>query len=330
MGRLLSGLLMLVGLIALILVGGYFALRRADLPYETLAARFETATSRYADLPGGVRLHYRDEGASDGPALVLVHGYAASLQTWEPWVARLGEQHRIISIDLPGHGLTRAPAGYDASIEGYCDLLAAFAEAQQLDHFALAGNSMGGNVAWEYALAHPAQVDALILVDSAGWPATNEEQEQQPLIFNLLRNPIAGPLLRNLDNTQLTRQALETSFVDQTRITDQMVSRYVDASRAPGHREILLDLMLTRHSRNFATPERLAPFTTPTLIIWGDQDKVIPPRHAELFRNAIAGSEVLMLENVGHVPQEEEADASATAAQEFLYRVYEGPVLAAE
>lgn len=322
MGRLFGGLLTLLGLIALIAVGGYFALKRDDIAYETLAAHYESAASRYVDLPNGVRLHYRVQGAA-GPTLLLIHGYSSSLETWEPWAQRLGDEYNLVSIDLPGHGLTGAPAGYAASIEAYRDLVEAFVQAQGLNHFAIAGNSMGGHVAWEYALAHPERVDALILVDAAGWPVTGDEQKGQPIAFTLLRNPIAGPLMRDLDNTVVVREGLQKSFADPAFVTDDMVTRYVDLSRAPGHRDILLSLMTDTH-RNPATAERLEAIDRPTLIIWGDADNLIPPHDAELFHSAIANSQVLMLEHVGHLPQEEAADASADAVREFLYPVYEG------
>lgn len=327
MRRILIGLLALVGLAALVLVGGYFALKRPDIAYETLAARYENGASRYVDLPGGVRMHYRDQG--QGPALLLIHGFSASLHTWEPWVERLatGENrlgdYRIVSIDLPGHGLTRAPAGYRASMEGYRDIVAQFAQSQNLQRFALAGSSMGGNVAWEYALAHPDQVEALILVDASGWEDTRAEAASEPTIFKLLRNPVLGPLMRDLDNTQLIRQGLQASFGDPSFVDDAMVARYSELARAPGHRDILLQMTLGYRERNYATAERLAPLNMPVLILSGDRDQLVPIEHARQFHDAIAGSELVVFEGVGHIPQEEKPDESAMAVHEFLYRVHE-------
>src|SRR5262249_2126657 len=156
-------------------VGAFFALKRDDIPYATLAAKYETAASRYIDLPGGIHMHYRDQGAAQPtngaavPTILLIHGFSASVQTWDACALKLREQYSVVSVDLPGHGLTQAPAGYRASIENFRDAVYDFTQAMHLTRFAIAGNSMGGNVAWEYALAHPAQLDALILVDSAGW-----------------------------------------------------------------------------------------------------------------------------------------------------------------
>jgi pimeloyl-ACP methyl ester carboxylesterase len=323
---LVGGLLSLVGLAALIAVGGYFALKRDDLPYETLATRYESAASRYADLPGGIRMHYRDEGAPDAPVLLLIHGFSASLHTWEPWVQHLAtgpdriNDYRIISLDLPGHGLTRAPAGYQASIEAFRDVVAEFVRSQNLSTFALAGSSMGGNVAWEYALAHPEQVSALILVDSSGWPEIREDLANEPEVFKLLRNPVLGPAMAQLDNTRLVRDGLEGSFVDASLVTDAMVNRYVELSRAPGHRDILLQMTLGFRERNYATAERLAALQMPVLIFTGDQDRLVPPEHARQFNEAIAGSHLIVFENVGHIPQEERPAESAMAVHEFLYQ----------
>lgn len=324
-----GALLALVGLISIVGAGAYFTLRRADIPYETLAAKYESAASRYAELPGGIRMHYRDEGQPNGPPLLLIHGFSASLHTWEPWVERLGDDFRIISIDLPGHGLTRAPAGYAASIDAFRDAVHAFTAQQGLDHFALAGSSMGGNVAWEYALANPEQIDALILVDASGWEDTREEAAEEPQVFKLLRNPVLSPILRNLDNTRLVRQGLEASFADTSLVTDAMVQRYSDLSRAPGHRDILLQMTLGFRSRNYATAERLAAIYRPVLILTGDTDRLVPPEHARQFNDAIRGSQLVTFQATGHIPQEERPDESATAVREFLTQVIEGSPLAA-
>lgn len=325
---IIGGLLALVGLTALVGAAAYFALKRPDIPYETLAARYESAASRYVDLPSGVRMHYRDEGAQQGPVLLLIHGFSASLQTWEPWVQRLDDEYRIVSIDLPGHGLTRAPAGYKASIEAFRDVVHEFVQARDLPRFALAGSSMGGNVSWEYALAHPERVDALILVDASGWEDTRAEAAEEPAIFKLLRNPVLGPLLIELDNTRLLRQGLEASFADESLVDDMMVERYALLSRAPGHRDILLQMTLGFRERNYATPERLAALEMPVLILTGDTDRLVPPEHARQFNEAIPGSEIVVFEATGHIPQEERPDQSAMAVREFLHQQIEGSPLA--
>jgi pimeloyl-ACP methyl ester carboxylesterase len=259
--------------------------------------------------------------------LLLIHGFSASTHTWEGWSQRLGDTYRVISIDLPGHGLTRAPAGYQASIEAFRDVVNEFADALALPSFAIAGNSMGGNVAWQYALAHPDRVDALILVDSSGWPVADTGDD--PAIFKLLRNPVLGPLLRDLDNSRLARQGLEASFFDPALVDDAMLERYVSLARAPGHREILLQITLGFRERAYATPERLAPLANErVLIMVGDTDRLVPTSDGSRFQEAIAGSQLIVFERTGHIPQEEKPEESAEAVREFLYTAFEPSALA--
>lgn len=327
---LLGGLLAIVALIAVALVGGYFALKRDDIPYAALEQRYANQASQFVVLEDGVRVHFRAEGQPAGaPTLVLVHGFSASLHTWEPWVERLRDEYRIISLDLPGHGLTQAPENYQASIDAYVRVVEQFVASQGLSRFAIAGNSMGGNVSWEYALAHPDQVQALILVNSSGWEDTREDVREEPRIFQLLRNPTIGPLLRDLDNTALIRQGLEAAYADPAFVDDAVVARYAEMARAPGHRDILLQMTLGFRERNYATPERLAPLANmPVLIIQGDDDRIVPPEHARQFNAAISGSQLMWMEGVGHVPQETRADETTGALREFLYAAFEPAALA--
>lgn len=330
LGRIIVALLALIGLAALALGGAYMALKRADIPYETLAAHYETSASRYEALESGVRVHYLDAGDPNAATLILLHGYTSSSATWTPWIERLGDAYHIIAVDLPGHGLTSAPAGYEATIEHFRDTLGEFVRARGLNRFALAGNSMGGNVAWEYALAYPEQVEALILVDASGWPVEEPAlQENQP-ILEALSHPTIGPIVRDLDNTQMMRQGLEFAFADDSLVTDAMVERYAELSRAPGHRAMMLDLMLEFTQRRFASPEVLADLTAPTLIVWGDQDEVVPVADAQKFKDAIPGARLVMFEGVGHMPHEEAPDQSAAAVRTFLEANLSAPAPALE
>ena len=97
-------MLIVLTILFLILAAGWMALRRGDIPYDTLETIYASDASEFITLSDGLKLHYRDEGQADGPVLVLVHGFAASLHTWEPWVARLSDTYRLVSIDLPGMG----------------------------------------------------------------------------------------------------------------------------------------------------------------------------------------------------------------------------------
>lgn len=322
MRRILVGLCIVLGLAALVGAGGYFVLRRPDIPLETLERNYAATASQFIDLPSGVGMHYRDEGVQTRPTLLLIHGFSASLHTWEPWVRELGDRYRLVSLDLPGHGLTSAPAGYRASIPAFVNEVSAFARARGLEHFTIIGNSMGGHVAWEYALAHPNQVDALVLVDASGWPETRDGLDRDPPIFRLLRNPVLGPAMRDLDNTRLIRQGLEHAYADPRFVTDQLVDRYVQMSRAPGHRDILLQMTLNFRERRAASTEVLSALRMPTLILHGERDNLVPVEHGRQFAAAIPGSELIIWPDDGHMPQEEHPARSAEALSQFLVRVH--------
>jgi pimeloyl-ACP methyl ester carboxylesterase len=315
MRKFLIGIAALFGVVVVVLAAGYFALRRPDIPFQTLDAKYANAQSKWLDMGDGVRLHYRDQGNPNGHVLILVHGFSASLHTWEPWVQRLGSRYRILTLDLPGHGLTETPPDYHASTDGFVDIVHRFAEKMNAPRFTLAGNSMGGGVAWNYALAHPEQLDALVLVDAAGWP---ERGDNPPLIFALINNPALKPIIRDLDTKPMIQGGLQKSFGDPAFADAAMVERYYELSRAPGHRAILLNI----ERSGPATPERMAQIHVPTLVLHGEKDNLIPVSSGRRFAETIPGAEIVTFANIGHVPMEEAADQSAAALAAFLTRVY--------
>ena len=290
-----------------------------DIPYATLKAKYATPASRFVTLPDGVTVHYRDQGKADGSPIVLVHGFAANLDTWEPWVARLGKDHRVVTLDLAGHGLTTVPTGYAISTPGQVAIVDGVAQTLKLDHFALAGNSMGGGVAWNYTLAHPEKVDALILVDSAGAPVDPAEMKNrkgQPLIFKIMRTAPGRAVLRQLNPRPLTTKGLKQAYIDESLVTPALVDRYVDLALAPGRRDLLLNGQAA--PRQPATAETFKAIKAPTLVMHGDADTVIPLAAGKALAAAIPGAKLIIYPGVGHVPMEQIPDKSAADVEAFL------------
>ena len=303
-----------VALLVLALVG-WLALRGPDIPYATLEAKYGERSSHFVDLPGGVRLHYRDEGDPSRPAILLVHGFGDSVFSWDGWVRRFGDRYRIIRVDLPGHGLTRAPDGYVATADGYAELIDALAAKLALPRFAIAGNSRGGGVAWQVAARYPQRVDALILADAAGWP--NETlSKNPPLAFRLLKYSWGRAFLRSIDNKPLIRQGLRADVVDPSVITPAFIDRWAELQRAPGHRAILMSMQPGAHSQ--ASVETLRTIKAPTLVLHGEQDHIIEPAAGRKFAEAIPGARLILYPNVGHLPQVEIPDRSADDVAAFL------------
>jgi len=307
------GVILGFGLVALLAV--WLKLRGPDIPYATLEARYTGAGSHFVDLPGGFHVHYQEEGDSGLPLLVLLHGYGDSFTSWDGWVPELRGKFHIIRLDFPGHGLTRAPEGYQLRSDGLADLVDAFAATLALPKFAVAGNSMGGAVAWQLAVRHPQRINALILVDAAGFP-NEKPPAETPLAFRILQYPIGRVLLRNIDNRPLIDEGLKKDVYDPAVITPALVDRWAEFQRAPGHRAILMNLDLRGMTQ--ATPELLGAIKVPTLVLQGESDVLVEPASARKFAAAIPGAKLITYPQVGHLPQIEIPQRSATDVAEFL------------
>ncbi|MGB3625999.1 MAG: alpha/beta fold hydrolase [Henriciella sp.] len=310
-------LLAVVLTIVAVLAAGWLALRRPDVPYDTLESAYSLPNSRFETIDN-VKIHFTDAGPRDAPAVILVHGFAASVHTWTYWQDVLDETYRVISVDLPGHGLSRVPETEPVSRDYYVEIVDGLADELDLERFAIAGSSMGGGVAWNYALAHPDRVEALVLVDASGWQASAEDSESTPFIFKLLRIPVMRMLIRDLDLSKLVEDGLKDSFSDPSFVTPQMIERYSALSRAPGHRDALLAISADRSKEDAASREKLGAIRAPTLILWGDEDNLIPVALARKFEAAIPNAVAIIYEGVGHIPQEERAAESAGDVKAFL------------
>lgn len=303
------------GLWAILLACVTLAGCAGDISYPELESKYASEASRYMTLPSGVRVHYRDQGKSDGPVLVMVHGFAASLHTWEPWVARLGPDYRIITLDLPGHGLTRTPDGYATSLDGHVATVEGVTAKLALPPFVLIGNSMGGATAWNYTLSHPESVRGLVMVNSAGWPR-DEAPKSQPLAFRMMRNPVGRAILRNIDPRPIAEPGLKDAYVDETIVTEGLVVRYAELARAPGRREMILAQQAK--PRRKVTPETFKAIGVATLVMHGDEDTVIPVADSRALAAAIPGAKLVTYPKAGHVPMEQIPDRSAEDLRAFL------------
>lgn len=305
--------------IAVILVGGYFYFSVPEIPRATLEAKYATPPSQFLALKDVPRVHYRDQGPKNAPVLVLVHGSNASLFTWEPWVARLGDTYRIVTIDMPAHGLTGAANDNDCySNKGMADFVNAVADKIGLKKFAIGGNSMGGAVAARFAEDYPDRVTALILVDAGGMPM--QAGDNVPIGFRIARIPVLNKLMVHLTPRAIFADGLHKSFNHQNLVTPAMVDQYWELNRMAGTPEATL----ARFQIPFDTyiPDHASQIKAPTLILWGAKDHLIPVAAASEYQKAIPGSKLIVYPDGGHVLQEDEADKSAADAKAFLTSVH--------
>ena len=311
-GLILAGLFLVLVVVGL---GGWLYLRAPDIPAAELEQRYGRPNSHYVDVGDGVRLHYLESGAAGAPPVLLIHGFGDNAFSWDGWTKVLAPHYHVVAVDLPGHGLSAAPAGFTADPTRYADVIGAFVGKLGLAHVAVAGNSLGGAVAWQLALRHPDAVGRLILVDAAGWPT--ETLKKPPLAFRIMQYKAGRDLLASIDNTPLIRQGLAADVVDKSVLTEPFIRRWADLQRYPGHRPILMSL---RPGEIAASKEALAPIKVPTLILWGAEDHIIDPASAQKFADAIPGSQLIVYPKVGHLPQIDAPDRSAADVAAFLAR----------
>jgi pimeloyl-ACP methyl ester carboxylesterase len=297
-----------------------------DRPVESLKSRWAAPASgsQFVNVRG-MSVHYRDEGFGDDPQpMVLLHGTSASLHTWDGWAAELSKTRRVIRFDLPGFGLTGPYVGAWLSEDGgryiplnYAKFVVATLDAIGVTQpVVLCGNSMGGQIAWETAdylrAKQPQRIAKLILVNAAGYQF---ESQSVPLGFRLARIEALAPLLENTLPRGLVQKSVRSVYGDPSKITPQLVDRYYELTLREGNRRAL---GLRMRERMAVSHDRIAKITQPSLIIWGGQDRLIPPDNGERFAKDIANSKLVMFDKLGHVPHEEDAATTVMAVQAFL------------
>jgi pimeloyl-ACP methyl ester carboxylesterase len=299
----------LVGIVLVLVVLVALGVRR-DRPAAAVEARWAAAPSKFIDIDG-LRVHYRDRGA--GAVVLLLHGSNSSLFTWEGWVAELARDHRVVTVDLPGHGLTGPDPLARYSAVKMAEFVDHFAGALGLSRFTLGGNSMGGGVAWRYALAHADKVERLILVDAVGLPRA----EPMPFGFRLFRTPGVGRLVRWITPRFLVAKSVRDTYGDPSRVSDATIDLYEDMLLRDGNREATRERFSGNDDAD-GLHARVGELHVPTLILWGKSDRWILPKYAERFHAAIAGSELVVLDGLGHIPMEEDPARTLAPVRAFL------------
>jgi pimeloyl-ACP methyl ester carboxylesterase len=302
-----------IGLVAAVAVA-LALLWTPDTDPAAMRARYGAPPSQFVDLGGGLTVHLRDEGPRDAPAILLLHGSNADLHTWEPWARDLAKDHRVIRFDQIGHGLTGpapdrayAPAAFVATVERVADRLA-------LDRFIIGGSSMGGGVAWRYAAQHGDRVRGLILTAASGAPMP--DHRSLPLGFRIAQTPVLRDAMLHLTPRFVIERTLQHSFADPARVTDAMVDRYWALLRHPRNRQATLDRFTT--PRPPVDEARLRTIAVPTLILWGAEDRVLPPSGATWFGTRIAGARTIVYPRVGHLPHEEASARTLSDVRAWL------------
>ncbi|MFM7404331.1 MAG: alpha/beta fold hydrolase [Erythrobacter sp.] len=311
------GLLALLG----ILVVAFLIFRTPDTDAAEMRAKYGASPSQFVEIGGGVTVHLRDEGARDAPAIIMLHGSNADLHTWDPWVEALKSQYRVIRFDQVGHGLTGPDPKDDYSRANYVADILEVADKLGLQRFFLGGNSMGGKHALAFAIAHPERLAGLVLVDGSGGPMlkldkAKEDKNSGNIGFKIAQTPGINLLAEQITPRSLVAQSLEQSVSVKSVVTEAAVDRYWELLRYPGNRRATMK----RFSEPYdpLTEAEIAAVTVPTLILWGEEDRLIPVEAGQWLDKVLPDSTLVVYPKIGHLPHEEAVEATLGDLQPWL------------
>ena len=264
----------------------------------------------------GLKINYYEAG--QGSPLILLHGFGASAYTWRLLGPALAADHRVFTLDLKGHGLSDKPRDGKYAVSDQADLVTAFIRDRKLKDLVLIGNSMGGAVAlltyFELRAETPVPIKALVLIDSAGYP------QKMPWFIRLARIPLLSSLGSKLLSPRfVTGMVLRKCYYNHDKITDEMIDAYAYYGSLPGAaaavRQTALQIIPPDMEAMIA---RYKKIRVPTLIIWGQEDQVVPLEGGRNFKRDIPDAELAILPRCGHIPQEEEPLETRRLIQDFL------------
>ena len=321
-----------IGLVLILAIASAMFLR-PDLSKEDLA-KYWQAPSQFLTLPSGAVAHFRDEGNSSGPVLVLIHGGTSFLHDYEPWIEHLSDEFRLIRVDLPAHGLTGRIPSDIYSRSTMVEFLDEFLTTLNVDRFSLAGHSMGGGVILQYALDHKEKVEALVLIGPEG--ITGGE----PYFFlpeDVRAEMKAGHVDTEINISLLDRlmsklyfspdivatQLEELMYFDGSNIQPEEVQAFVDISRYADNRYANMFFYrqygadLLKNGPDDLRP-RLKEITIPVLIQIGQADLLVPVAAGEAFHEELPNSELIIYERTGHMIMDEAPLRTTADVARFL------------
>ncbi len=286
-----------------------YGLRVPDMGLNELQKRYGSTPENMVSIES-IRIHYKDTGPKDAPVLLLLHGFGSSLQTWDVWAEKLDKKYRVIRLDLPGFGLTGPSPSDDYSELNDLNTLTRFVDSLGITDLSVVGHSMGGKIAWTFAAAHAERVKALVLMAPDGFPqpeAIGTKPYAMPAIMGVMKYSLPK---------YFVRKSIEPAFVDLNELDDKLVNRYHDMLRAPGVRAAIL----ARANQTIYTDPvpRLKQIKAPTLLIWGEEDKMIPSSNAKSYAAVLENSETVLIPKLGHLLHEEHAEMGLAKVTEFL------------
>ncbi len=282
---------------------------RSDLNENDLVKKYSNSTSQLLEIEGD-RLHIRDTGNPNGPVVVFIHGFGASLHTWEDWSKDLEKDFRVIRFDLPGFGLSGPDQKGDYSDNRSNQIILGLLDTLQVKKINLVGNSIGGRIAWYFTANYPERVEKLVLISPDGFESPGMDYNKPPEI------PVYMNLIKYIFPKFLFKENLEFAYFNKSVLSDLLFERYYDLALYPGNRQAMIDRMRQTVLKDPAP--FLKEIYCPVLLLWGERDGMIPIRNAQDYLALMPQAQLQTLRNVGHLPHEEDPQASLPYLLQFL------------
>ena len=313
MNHLTKKLRIILSLALLLIIAVILMFGHRDIPLNDLKIKYANSNSSFIAV-NGMDVHFRDEGLqTDTIPIVLIHGTGSSLHTFNEWSDRLKKSHRVIRMDLPAYGLTGPFPDENYTMANYTAFLKDFLTALNIKQCVLAGNSLGGAIAWNFTLEQPSMVTKLILIDASGYPIASKSV---PIAFSLAKIPVINKLLSFITPRFLVRASVENVYFDSSKVTDLVVERYFNLTLRAGNRKAFVDRLKT--PKDTSTYNNIKYIQQPTLILWGSQDLLIPVENAYKFHQDLPNNTLVILDDTGHTPMEESPLESLEPVLNFL------------
>jgi len=285
----------------------------STIPMDKLKTKYANVESKMIQIDD-INVHYKDQGK--GPVLILIHGVCASLHTWDGWTDRLKDHYRIIRLDVPGFGLTGpAPDTSYYKIDKAVNLFERLVDEMKLDKFYLAGNSLGGYIAWKYTLKHPDKVEKLILVDSVGFP------QDLPGIIGFASNPVVRPFARYMIPKFLVDKCVNQVYGDKSKVTKELKDRYFELMMRDGNKGGTIDVFteFRKQCKDKNLSAGIKDIKPPVLVMWGTKDVWTPYKTVfPKWKQELPNAKFIEYDGAGHTPMEELPDQTARDADLFL------------
>jgi pimeloyl-ACP methyl ester carboxylesterase len=303
-----AAFILLGGLVASLITVGLWAWT-PDRSRSDLNAKYLGESSRYREV-AGTTLRIRESGSSSAPAILLIHGFGSSLETWEAWAQALSTHYRVLRFDLPGCGLSPADRTGDYHDARSLTLINSLMDQEGIDRAVLVGNSMGGRIAWKFAAESPSRVSKLVLISPDGFASPGFDYGKPPQV------PAVFKLMKYFLPKALVRSNLAAAYADPARPTGAELDRYYDLLLAPGNRGAMIDRMQQLILED--PVPLLRHIEVPVLLVWGEQDRLIPYANAADYMRVLPNAALVSFPHLGHVPHEESPAESLPPLERFL------------